>query len=358
MKLENRLVKLINEEIEAGYISVQSHPSLPLRVFNYTPATQFEWRWNEATSICRGLILDNDNNIVARPFEKFFTLEQCKDMNIEIPYDESYSIFPKMDGSLGIFWSYGEECGIATRGSFTSEQAIEGTKILHEMFSEGEIEALTELSKDVTFLFEIIYPENRIVVDYGDKRNLVFLTAIDILNGFDDGDSYFMFFKERVDRVQFNSSFEDLKNLNISNEEGFVILFDNGFRMKIKFEEYLRLHKLYCGLSNKKIWEMLSGGKNDIEILKDMPDEFYDWAEKVIKDFNYKFITIRCEALNIFQNYLSHFSYDRKLFAEMVFKTENRKYYSIFFKMLDKSNYDYIIWKLIKPNETERFNSL
>jgi len=356
MKINSNLYKKILEEIELGYISVQSHPTLPIFIYNYTQKTQFEWRWNEATSICRGLILDSKLNIVARPFEKFFTLEQCKDMNIEIPYDKSYSIFPKMDGSLGIFWSYQNEYGIATRGSFTSDQAIEGTKILYETFSYGKLEAMRELSRNVTFLFEIIYPENRIVVDYKGKRDLVFLTAIDIINGYDDGDAYFMFFKNRVNRIQFNGSFDDLKNLNNINEEGFVILFDIGFRMKIKFEEYLRLHKLYCGLSNKMIWEMLSEGRTKDEILNDMPDEFMNWAKSIIEKLDSQFFTHQTAILNLF-NLFKMYSEDRKMFAEKVMCCR-KDYHSMLFSALDGKNFDKQIWRLLKPKEVEKFNSV
>jgi hypothetical protein len=45
--------------------------------------------------------------------------------------------------------------------------------------------------------------------------------------------------------------------------------------MKIKGEEYLRLHKIMTNVSTTGIWEMLSNGDNVLELLKDVPDEFY-----------------------------------------------------------------------------------
>jgi len=66
----------IRREIEAGYISEQRHPEWDLRILNYTQRCQFDWRWNAQTMQCRGLIVDDAWNIIARPFPKLFSVEQ------------------------------------------------------------------------------------------------------------------------------------------------------------------------------------------------------------------------------------------------------------------------------------------
>ena len=72
--------------------------------------------------------------IVARPFKKFFNLS---DGRTDITGE--YEIYEKMDGSLGILFFYEGEWILASRGSFTSEQAIEGKKILDDIVGYRDV---------------------------------------------------------------------------------------------------------------------------------------------------------------------------------------------------------------------------
>jgi RNA ligase len=104
--------------------------------------------------MCRGLVTDDKGNIVARPFKKFFNMEEGK----HTPTSD-FEVYDKMDGSLGIFFYYEGGWVMATRGSFTSDQAVKG----YEMMFKYDF---ANLHKDYTYLFEIIYDQNRIVVKY------------------------------------------------------------------------------------------------------------------------------------------------------------------------------------------------
>ena len=42
--------------IDAGHVRTQTHPDLPLRIFNYTEKCAYDGIWNEVTLQCRGLI--------------------------------------------------------------------------------------------------------------------------------------------------------------------------------------------------------------------------------------------------------------------------------------------------------------
>ena len=75
--------------------------------------------------MCRGLITDNEGNIVARTWGKFFNLEEKK----HTPTDD-FDVYAKLDGSLGILFYYQNQWVMATRGSFTSDQAIKGFEML------------------------------------------------------------------------------------------------------------------------------------------------------------------------------------------------------------------------------------
>jgi RNA ligase len=132
IKIEDILdINNLNKMVEEKYISKKPNDSNTLFIYNYTKMTQFDKVWNNETKTCRGLIVDENNNIIARPFPKFFNLGE--DVSIEDLPNESYKITEKMDGSLGIMYvdPSNNQFKIATRGSFNSDQSIEATKILN-----------------------------------------------------------------------------------------------------------------------------------------------------------------------------------------------------------------------------------
>src|SRR5688572_19702961 len=164
------LLEKIRVEVEAGRVTEQTHPAYPhFSIFKYSDNCNFEDGWNEVNRICRGLIINTQTgDIVARSFPKFFNMGERP--NEPIPY-EPFEIFEKMDGSMGSIYKLPNgEWAVATPGSMASPQAIEATKMLANY-------NLNFIPEGVTVVVEIIYPENRIVVDYKDRRELVMLAA-------------------------------------------------------------------------------------------------------------------------------------------------------------------------------------
>ena len=65
MKIYNLLDKtLLNKMVEAGYVNVTKHPTLPLYIYNYSKECQAKHVWNDVTETCRGLIVDSNQNII------------------------------------------------------------------------------------------------------------------------------------------------------------------------------------------------------------------------------------------------------------------------------------------------------
>jgi RNA ligase len=259
--------------IDSGLVNENEHPEFPLVLYNYTQECQFGKKWDDVTRMCRGLIVHKETNeIIARPFSKFFNYEEHVANGDAMPNEIPY-VYEKVDGSLGILYWFNGLPFIATRGSFSSDQAIWATQKIRE-------KDLSFVDKRYTYLFEIVYPENRIVVSYGDMKDLVFLGAIDIESGKTVSVSVPQF--KSVKSYEY-TSFQDLKALNTPNEEGFVLHFKSAdFRVKLKFEEYVRLHKIMTGLSKIGIWEMLRDGKDPFA--QDIPDEMFSWIKGVVDD--------------------------------------------------------------------------
>lgn len=323
--------EILEQMVNEGWVSKRKHPTFPLYIYNYTPECQFEKKWNDTTLICRGLVLDEEYNIIAKPFNKFFNIEEID--KSEIP-NLPFEVYDKVDGSLGIIFFYNNTWNLTTRGSFTSDQAIKGMEILHTKYKH----ILNRMDINNTYLVEIIYKENRIVINYGDFEGLVLIGIIKTSTGEDLPLTNFGF---PVVHKYYFDDYSTIKKLEWKDKEGFVVKFSNGFRLKIKFENYKLLHRLITNTSNITIWEMLSMGKSLEIILNNIPDEFYNWIIDTQRDLKDKYFEIESYVENNFK-VLSN----RKETAEY-FKT--LKYSSLFFKKLDDKNYSDLIWKIIKP---------
>jgi len=260
----------LNQLVEKKLVSVQKHPKLELFIYNYTQKCQFDHLWTPLTKMCRGLILDGDGTVIARPYDKFFNMEEHD--KEEIP-KEKFMAFDKADGSLGIMYmNENGDLALATRGSFVSEQAYQGTKMLHEVMLAGSMFHIDEM----TYLFEIIYPENRIVIDYKGQRKLIFLGAREIGTGKIFTPDYFPNIQKYFEAV---SPIEDY-NKPRDNAEGVVLYYANGFMCKVKYEEYVRLHRLVTGVNARRIWDIMRNKGSLKELLERVPEEFSEWVHK------------------------------------------------------------------------------
>jgi T4 RnlA family RNA ligase len=332
--------ELLQKMIDEGWVVRQSHPNAALFIYNYTQAAQYERMWNEVTLACRGLILDAAGRVVARPFPKFFNYGEIEDQVIP---NERFEVYEKMDGSLGILYWIDQKPFIATRGSFNSEQAQIANRLLHNNYAA----ALAHLDTANTYLFEIIYPENRIVVDYGNTEALVLLAIIDTATGADLPLLDLGF--PMVQRFDGLNELERLKTLETENREGFVVKFQNGLRIKIKFEEYVRIHRIITQVSSITIWEFLKDDQALDTILDRVPDEFYQWVRKTIASLEQAYKSIETEARAEFK------TLETRKETALYFMT--CKHTAILFKMLENRNYAPIIWKMLRPTHEKPFSN-
>ena len=324
----------LNDLIDGGYISKRKHPEEDLFILNYTAKTQYEGVWNDTTEQCRGLIVDSEFKIRSRCFRKFFNYEEVRDqVNKRASKGLRFDVFEKLDGSLGILYWVKDKPFIATRGSFESDQAIRATKILHEKYHDAP------LQKNITYLFEIIYPENRICVDYNSIEDIVLLSTFDVNSGLELDMASCPF--PKAEKKNFSLGFDDMKNIDAINKEGFVVRFEDGFRFKIKFDNYVRLHGLIFSVSSKSIWNSLRFG--DDVLVDGIPDELFNWVKECKSDLLSKRDKIQKDAEVLFS---SMEKIDRKNFAT---KARETKLAPVLFRMLDKRSYDDIIWKMIEP---------
>lgn len=330
-----------------GKLIKQTHPTLPLTIWNYSKTAAYAGEWDIVTRACRGLVTDNlTGEVVARPFQKFFNMEEGK--HTATP---TFKVFEKLDGSLGILFNYKGEWIFASRGSFTSDQALKGAELL-KMY---DIDSYC--IPGYTYLFEIIYPSNRIVVDYGDDEKLVLLGVIETVTGEEINYSTRTSIFETAKEYDGVSDFSTLKGIIKNNQEGFIIKFSNGDRMKIKGEEYIRLHSILTNTSSKVIWRALKDRSSLEEILDNVPDEFNLWVQRCINDLKESYLYIEDIAFKRFVEWkyaTKGTTPSRKDFAEYANKQDSLTR-GILFSLYDGRDYSDAIWRAIEPSYEKPF---
>ena len=344
---------IINEYVTAGSLIINKHPSKDLFILNYSRLVTFEKRWDEFLLSTRGLIIDGDCNIIAKGLPKFFN--EFEHQLGELPYHLPYQVFIKRDGSLGIIFIYEGEVILASKGSFASTQAIKGLDIFNK------IENITDIIKEgVTYNVEIHYKQNRIVCDYGDAEMLVLLAAYNTQTGFEypydelaslvstiPASPHF----ELVERFDYTGNLEDLKDTIQGMDEGYVVRFENGVKIKIKGSLYCEVHKIVSELSNKSLWTCLRANIPLIEILEHIPDEWDEWAKRVMDGLRTQFNEVEAKHRDVV-NKFSHLETPKEFsLAILPYCKEHTLNLGIVFAMYHGYTHEWpdTIWKMIRP---------
>jgi len=348
----------LNAQVTEGMVKISPHPGGALRILNYTKRAQYTPElWNYVTDQCRGLIVDGKDEIVARPFAKFWNLNDARHPETLTENLPAYApvLTRKVDGSLGVGYRLGGLWYVATRGSFVSEQAQWASAWLAanspSIWPEGW-----------TPLFEIVYPENQIVVRYG-FSGLVLLALVNIETGeeaayadlVEHGTRNGIAVVEMFDRPLEQAAIED-----VANEEGYVATWARAgmppLRCKIKYGNYVRLHRLLTGTNAATVWEMLRDGLDVAALTTDVPDEFRVWIDAMIARFIEGFRKIEAAAREAMDAYSGGRDFkdveQKKEFALWV-QNGHKELAPILFAMSNGKSYDGIIWKMIRPRGDE-----
>jgi hypothetical protein len=268
----------IEKAIADGYVNKNTHPDGELFNLNYSNKCQTEWNWDGAQRYCRGLIVDKDYNLVARSYDKFFTLDQIEDSGCDIlpPKNSRYEVSKKTDGFLGVMYFYQGRPEIGSRGSFTSEMADIATDMLYTQY----FELLHTWDSNYSYVFEIIYPNDLLTIAYKETE----LRLHGVFNN-ETGEELSITeapnFKELSEAnfpmelpVETGENWygieEFYKRYKFNDDEGYVVTFpdSNWYRIKVKFDEYkvLSRAKTSIGAPGSKAFinNLISGATEEV----------------------------------------------------------------------------------------------
>lgn len=237
---------------------IKKHSTKDLYIISYKH-TAIDWR-NKFNRQARGIILDGDSKIVARPYEKFFNYKQFEGRR-ELPRDikrmsewedEEFEVVEKVDGSMVTVSQYEDEMIYSSTGSIQGKYPHLFKMWFDRNLSPLQKRRLKEISRNYTLMFEYISPKERVVIKYG-KEDMILHGIIHTESGDEILDS--VRFEEIAKMIgvktanRFNIGYDMIKRLQAREYddnliEGFVIIFKSGKRLKIKTDDYLRLHPL------------------------------------------------------------------------------------------------------------------
>lgn len=337
----------LDKAINDRHVSRRAHPDLPLAILNYTDVCQYtRGLWTDVTRQCRGVIYNTETSeVVARPFRKFFNYGQSEAGEIDLT--ARCEATDKLDGSLGIMYPTPDGFAIATRGAFVSDQAQHATALLRERYANYRPPL------GYTVLFEIVYPDNRIVCDYGAMDDLVLLGAVDIESGDSVGPDlatlHWPWRGPRATVLSYATVADALAATPRPNAEGLVLhLLDSGERLKIKQEDYVGLHRIVTGLNERTVWEHLGEGRELSELLAPLPDEFHEWVRDVAEKLHTRVDVQAADIEMTFAEVMRDLAEDhtRKDFA-LAIKDHPLKW--ALFARLDGKDYRPELWRNAKP---------
>jgi RNA ligase len=241
-----------------------------LSLWCYTSRVVYDRTWDDITILARGLVIDRAaRTIVATPFPKFFNLSERAEAIPDLPFD----VHEKLDGSLIIAFSHQGEWLTATKGDLASAQALWAREILTAHPEVGR------LVHGHTYLFEAVGPHNRIVVSY-DRAELVLLAGYAADGRELHPDDLAQTAGALGWRVAARHHFASLDALARHTdtlprtEEGFVIRFSDGLRLKIKGAEYRRIHAVISRVTPLALWEAMAAADDLDRMRQDVPEEY------------------------------------------------------------------------------------
>lgn len=348
---------LLEIHIADKLISRRFHPEYPeLSILNYTPKCQRKKKWDQITLQCRGLIYNTrTNQVIARPLPKFFSPHEA--LAPTISNDDMIEVTDKLDGQLGIIYPLPrspesqqeapvtlQTYAVSTRGDFSSTGSQVATAAL------GAMQPLY-LPADITYLVEIISPETKIIIDYGNVTELRLIACVDIHTGKIYGPS------EQVGTPGLfwpgprTTIFGEIRRhddamtmLNRHGAEGLVVRTLQGSRMlKLKQKDYLTAASLTQYLSNRRLLNIVK--QDEVSLIRELlPPSLHADFDYRVTDLRARFDTIRRRVETSYAEFTTPPVADKKDFALRVRHSPDQ---SLLFAR-HSGGLDDAIWKIIE----------
>mgnify|MGYP001623693922 CR=1 FL=1 len=307
----------------------------------------------------RGLILkDYSFEVVCYPFTKFFNVDEIYADDIDW---NSAVVQEKIDGSLIKLWcdttDFPNTWYVSTNGVIDAfkceiQNSLSKYNTFGELFmSVFDNTLLTELNKNYTYMFELVSPYNKVVVDYP-ITDIYHIGTRDNISG-NELNCDIGIQKPKIFDL---STEEEVKNAAKElpfNEEGYVVVDKYYHRVKIKSPAYVNAHRLINNhnVNKEKVLELILENEQE-EFLSYFPEYRNDF--KRIKSQYNKLRSELCKSEKIIRKIMKK-SADRKDFALSLYERVP-EYMNMGFCIYDNkiTNYEDYLSKMKSKDIIER----
>lgn len=252
------------------------------RIFNYRICTYEDFLLPGALQ-CRGIMFEVSNNaidalpirVASFPIDKFFNLnENPSTTNIDLSEVEEITL--KEDGSLISTYVHNGELRLKSKGSLSSEQAIDSMKYLNEHdWLKRELSILT--TNNLTVNMEYTSQHNRVVVGYQEVKLTILNVRCNKTGKYKDIISVstypyvvFHYSKKHIHAEPQDKFIESI--YEIEGIEGYVARMERGQLIKIKTKWYMeRHHSKNIITSRRRLFEAVVD-----EQIDDLRSMFFD----------------------------------------------------------------------------------
>lgn len=250
-------------------------------LLKYNNRVFYENKWNDILQECRGTLIDEDYNVISRPFTKIFNYGEN---GTTLPMNEPCWAYRKINGFMAAITIYNNELLVSTTGSTDSEFAILAKKKILETCNIPNLKLFCQSNPldpgGRTIIVEIVDPSDPHIIPeeegiyllgirenkWNSKQNLL----IDFLQETYANIAYYMGMKhcERIEK-----KFSDIVEFsNTVQHEGYVVYgLNSEINLKIKSPYYL-MKKFLSRKNENKLAYLIDHPQ---EIKKIVDEEYY-----------------------------------------------------------------------------------
>lgn len=275
--------KIITEKNECFTHRVREFNNVKISVFDYLLASYNDFvkpseELPEYTAFeLRGLCFThNEDGSVHKRYlmlDKFFNLNQCPQYQLEdVKHKTIRKIMDKMDGSVMRFIKLPNGEVVAKSKTFFDNDQTKMAMAYYNSKEDFRKFINESLDKNIAVILEIVSRLNRIVVQYQETKLVVIEMRDEETGQYLDVHNHELIKKYNVEIVEdetakyvqqgdstldvFNKLFE--QKATLVNKEGWIIEFTDGQLLKLKCDEYCRLHGILTdGFSKENIFMIM-----------------------------------------------------------------------------------------------------
>lgn len=309
---------------------------------HYMIANNDFWKTPLATELRGNVFLKETGECISRAFDKFFNLsENEENQEHNIDFTKPFDCLEKRDGSMITGVLINGEVYLKTKKSFYSDVAILANKLMPD-----NVRNLFEcaLKNGLSPIMEFTHPEWKIVVNYGEEPTWTLLASRIINTGKYEKHGiltalYSMFSVPIIKNYKDITLDEIKESISLmSDEEGYVIAFHDGRRIKIKCQWYNLRHHINTDLRERDVARMCME-----ETLDDIKSSIIEAGHDINKvlDIEKRYVF---EITNIINDTtkLSNLFKECADKRDIADKYKSEKYFTLAVKKFENRSVDYI----------------